>query len=99
MIVAGIVDALGLAVKRFDIDRVYVVDTALYSGDNLQQLGTLRWICRAPLTLTQAHELIEHIDENTFQPSQWEGYRMAEVCCVYGGVKQRLLVVESSRRA
>ena len=77
---------------------VHVADTALYSADNLQQLGTLRWISRVPLPLTQANELIENIDERAFRPSQLEGRRLAEVCCLYGGVKQRWLVVESTQR-
>ena len=84
--------------QQWDFDGVHVADAALYSSDNLQQLGTLRWISRVPLTLTQANELIENIDESAFRPSQLEGYRLAEVCCLYGGVKQRWLVVESSQR-
>ena len=83
--------------QQWDFDGVHVADAALYSADNLQQLGTLRWISRVPLTLTQANELIENIDESAFRPSQ-QGYRMAEVCCLYGDVKQRWLVVESSQR-
>ena len=84
--------------QQWRFDGVHVADAALYSADNLQQLGTLRWISRVPLTLTQANELIESIDESAFRPSQLEGCRLAEVCCLYGGVKQRWLVVESSQR-
>lgn len=89
---------IGQFQQQWDFDGVHVADDALYSADNLQQLGTLRWISRVPLTLTQANELIEHIDESAFRTSQFEGYRIAAVGCSYGGVNQRWLVVESSQR-
>ena len=84
--------------QQWNFEGVYVADAALYSAENLQQLGTLRWISRVPLTLTQAHELIETIDESAFEPSQSAGYRLAEVGCTYGGINQRWLVVESTQR-
>ena len=83
--------------QQWNFDGVYVADAALYSADNVQQLGRLLWISRVPLTLTQANELLEGIDESAFRPSQKEGYRLAEGCCDYGGVNQRGLVVESSQ--
>ncbi len=58
--------------QQWTFDGVYVADAALYSADNLAQLGTLLWISRVPLTLTQANELIEEIDESAFRPTQME---------------------------
>ena len=84
--------------QQWNFDGVYVADAALYSADNLAQLGTLLWISRVPLTLTQASDLIEEIDESAFRATQMEGYRIAVVCCAYGDVNQRWLVVESRQR-
>ncbi len=89
---------LGEFQQQWEFEGVHVADAALYSADNVQQLGSLQWLSRVPLTLTQANALIEDIDESAFRPSQREGYRLAEVCCAYGGVKQRWVVVESSQR-
>ena len=89
---------LGEFQQQWEFAGIHVADAALYSADNVQQLGSLRWISRVPLTIAQANALIEDIDESAFRPAQREGYRLAEVCCTYGGVKQRWVVVESSQR-
>ena len=89
---------LGEFQQQWNFEGVHVADAALYSADNVQQLGSLQWISRVPLTLAQANALIEDIDDSAFRPSQRDGYRLAEVCCTYGGVKQRWIVVESSQR-
>lgn len=89
---------LGEFQQQWEFEGIHVADAALYSADNVQQLGRLRWISRVPLTLAQANALIEDIDDRAFHPSQRDGYRIAEVCCTYGGVKQRWIVVESSQR-
>ena len=89
---------LGEFQQQWEFEGVHVADAALYSADNVQQLGSLRWISRVPLTLAQANALIEDIDESAFRPAQRDGYRIAEVGCAYGGVKQRWVVVESSQR-
>lgn len=89
---------LGEFQEQWEFEGVHVADAALYSADNVKQLGSLRWISRVPLTIAQANALIENIDESAFRPAQREGYRFAEVCCTYGGVKQRWVVVESSQR-
>ena len=89
---------LGEFEQQWEFEGVHIADAALYSADNVQQLGSLQWISRVPLTLAQATALIEDIDESAFYPAQREGYRMAEVCCSYGGVHQRWVVVESSQR-
>ena len=89
---------LGEFQQQWEFDGIHVADAALYSADNVQQLGSLRWISRVPLTLAQANALIEDIDESAFRPAQRDGYRLAEVCCAYGDVKQRWVIVESSQR-
>lgn len=84
--------------QQWDFDGLYVADGALYSADNLQQLNSLRWISRVPMTLSAASALIEELEESAFEDSALDGYRLAEVCSQYGGIRQRWIVVESSQR-
>lgn len=75
-----------------------MADAALYSEDNLKQMDSLRWLSRVPATLTAAQLLLENMSHEAFVASVVTGYRIAECCCDYGGVKQRWLVVESEAR-
>jgi transposase len=84
--------------QQWDFEGLYVADSALYSASNLQTLGNLRWVSRVPLTLSQASALLSEIDEQAFEASPIAGYRIAQVCCRYGEVRQRWLVVESAAR-
>lgn len=84
--------------SQWNFEGLYVADAALYSDENLQQLSGLRWLTRVPLTLNAASELVNHLSDAAFTPTELEGYRMATVCCDYGGVKQRWFVVESGQR-
>ncbi len=36
---------------EWNLDSIYVADSSLYSADNLQQLGQLRWITLVPASL------------------------------------------------
>lgn len=42
-----------------------------------EQMATLRWLCRVPLTLKQAKQLIEQLSEKDFLESTISGYRSA----------------------
>lgn len=84
--------------QQWEIDALFVADAALYTEDNLKQMGSLRWLSRVPATLTTAQLLLENISQEAFVASVVTGYRIAECCCDYGGVKQRWLVVESVAR-
>jgi len=84
--------------QQWDMEGVYVADSALYSADNITQMDSLEWISRVPLTVGQANELLDLIEESAFACSEVEGYRIAQVCSQYGGVRQRWLVVESAQR-
>ena len=80
---------------EWNLDSIYVADSALYSADNLQQLGQLRWITLVPASLKTVNILVESLGEETFEESEIPGYRIASCCSDYGGVRQRWLVVES----
>ena len=81
--------------EEWELDSIYVADSALYSADNLQQLGQLRWITLVPASLKAVNILVESLGEETFEDSEVPGYRIASCCSDYGGVRQRWLVIES----
>lgn len=83
---------------QLDFDALFVADAALYGADNLASLGSLRWLCRVPATLTEARRALRETPRADFlQSSQHEGYRFAELQSNYGGVAQRWLVVHSEK--
>ena len=84
--------------SQWNFEGLYVADSALYSEENLQQLSSLRCLTRVPLTLKVASELVSHLPEAAFVATPLKGYRIATVCCDYGGVQQRWFVVESQER-
>jgi transposase len=77
-------------------DAYFVVDSALYSADNLKDLQGIYWLTRVPGTLAEAKELIEDAD-----PAQMlalgDGYKYLAHSSEYGGVKQRWLLVYSEK--
>jgi transposase len=83
---------------QWNFEGLYVADSALYSEDNLRQLSGLQWLTRVPLTLTCASDLVNQLSDSAFQSTTQAGYRIASLCCTYGGVKQRWFVVESQER-
>lgn len=84
--------------KQLELDALMVADSALYTAPNIEQMATLRWLCRVPLTLKQAKQLIEQLNEKDFIESTIAGYRWAAQTSNYGGFRQRWLVVESEAR-
>lgn len=84
--------------KQLTLDSLMVADSALYSAPNLEQMQELKWLCRVPLTVKQAKQLVSQLTEREFGKSGLEGYRMAERTSNYGGIAQRWLVVESEAR-
>lgn len=84
--------------QQWNFEGLYVADSALYSEENLQRLSGLRWLTRVPLTLATASELVNTLSDSAFSSTDLEGYQIATVCCSYGGVQQRWMVVESQER-
>ncbi|NJL56774.1 IS1634 family transposase [bacterium] len=84
--------------EQWQSDAVFVADTALYSSTNIQAMTEMQWLTRAPATIKEAQELMETIAEEGFEAAETPGYRYSSVCSMYGGVKQRWLVVESEAR-
>jgi len=74
----------------------FVVDSALYSAENLQALGEILWLTRVPETIGEAKSLIAAADAGQMQ--EWEGgYKYQEHTSTYGGVAQRWLLVYSEQ--
>lgn len=84
--------------QQWEIDALFVADAALYCEENIKQLDSLRWLSRVPATLSASQRLLDNVLEQAFVVSAIAGYRIAECCSNYGGIKQRWLVVESEAR-
>lgn len=78
--------------------RFFVVDSALYSAENLGKLGQVRWLTRVPETLAAAKQLIAESQQEAMIQLP-DGYAYREVVSQYGGVAQRWLVVYSPKAA
>jgi transposase len=84
--------------QQWQIDGVFVCDSALYSQDNLTEMGELRWITRVPFSLSEAQDLVCDLPPEAFHPCEREGYRWASACSTYGAVKQLWVVLENQAR-
>ena len=84
--------------EQLTLDSLMVADSALYSAPNLALMVNLKWLCRVPLTIKEAKELVSTISEEQLVNSEIEGYRLAVYKSHYGGIEQRWLVVESQSR-
>jgi transposase len=84
--------------QQLNLNTLMVADSALYSAPNLEQMKDLKWLCRVPLTIKQAKEMVSQLTEKDFVKSALEGYLVAERTSNYGGITQRWLVVESQAR-
>jgi transposase len=79
-------------------ESIFVVDSAIYSAENLQALKGVQWLTRVPETLGEAKRLIGETESREMHFLS-EGYSGHEVRRVYGGVEQRWLVVHSVKAA
>ena len=84
--------------KTLKFEGVMVADAALYTQENLQYLGNIKWISRVPLTIKSAKNLVTHMDAEDLSQGDSEGYSYREVKQIYGTIEQRWLVVESEKR-
>lgn len=79
-------------------DSLMVADAALYNAKNISSLFGTRWLCRVPMTIGLAKELVSTLLSTNFISSSLTGYYYSVVQSNYGGVEQRWLVVESTER-
>jgi transposase len=76
----------------------FVVDSALYTADNLKMLAEIGWLTRVPKTLAEAKRLLAETDVDSMIELE-DGYAYDELSNDYGGVSQRWLVVYSPEAA
>lgn len=77
-----------------DEEPWFIMDSACYNGETLAEWGKICWLTRVPETSKAAKEALrcarteemEKLDDN---------YRIFPLCSIYGGVKQKWLVVYS----
>jgi transposase len=79
-------------------DDLMVADAALYNAKNINLLSGMKWLCRVPLTILMAKELVSTLLTSDFIASSLSGYYYCSRRVNYGGIEQRWLVVESSER-
>ncbi|MEO0934913.1 MAG: IS1634 family transposase, partial [Cyanobacteria bacterium J06641_2] len=78
-----------------DSDSLMVADSALYNAKNINLLSGMKWLCRVPLTIGIAKELVSKLLSTDFIVSSLPGYHYCKRIINYGGIEQRWLVVES----
>lgn len=85
--------------KIWSDDRIWVWDSAFYTKDNVKHVPKkLRWITRVPETLTDAKELISTVDRDHLkETTSLDGYHLFSTEMVYGGVRQRWILVFSEK--
>lgn len=83
---------------QWNVEGMLVADSALYSADNLVEMGQLRWITRVPLSLGAAQTLVRQFPSEALSESPRQGYRLGSVCSTYGGIEQQWVVVENQAR-
>jgi transposase len=75
----------------------WVADSALYSQDRLLKHNDYLWISRVPETITEAQKLVEKPDTDIAWVEHNKGYRTASFTSIYGGIRQRWLLVYSQQ--
>ena len=84
--------------QQWDFDGIHVADAALYTADNLKQMGRLQWVSRVPLSVGAASGLLDESDPVSFVASERKGYATSMVCNDYAAVNQHWVVVRSEAR-
>ncbi|MBE9130228.1 IS1634 family transposase [Coleofasciculus sp. LEGE 07081] len=84
--------------SQVNFETMIVSDSALYTDKNLKLMSGIEWLCRVPLSIKEARNLVSSISSEQLNVSEIPGYSWVEVKSNYGGVEQRWLVVESEQR-
>ena len=72
----------------------FIMDSASYSKKTLGEWGEIRWLTRVPETSNAAQQAL-HCVKTEEMAVRDDNYRIYPLCSLYGGVKQRWLVVYS----
>ncbi len=81
-----------------DQKNYFIMDSAFYTSDNVQNYGDIYWISRVPETIKEAKLLLEQTKRSDMSPVEdLEGYSLKTTESHYGGVLQRWIVVFSEK--
>jgi transposase len=72
----------------------FVMDSAGYSKENLAAWQDLGWVTRVPETVGEAKVVLQAVETEAME-DVGNGYRICPLCNLYGGIRQRWLVVYS----
>ena len=72
----------------------FIMDSASYSRETLGEWGEIRWLTRVPETSKAAKEALRCVRTEEMERLD-DNYRIFPLCSIYGGVKQKWLVVYS----
>jgi transposase len=78
-------------------DFKWIADSALYTKERLLKSNDYLWVTRVPETITEARNLVEKPSEDISWRDVGNGYRMSGFDSLYGGIKQRWLLVFSEQ--
>ena len=73
----------------------FIVDSALYTAENLQKLSDVYWLTRVPETLSLAKSTIQEVTQEDLEETADSSYQLCEYTCDYGGLEHRWWVVFS----
>lgn len=78
-------------------DFFWIADSALYVPEKLLSLPDVNWLSRVPETIRECAKLVSIPSEDVTWTKGSNGYEWTEVGSVYGGIKQRWLLVYSQQ--
>jgi transposase len=73
---------------------ILVADSAFYTKETLEIMGSTPWVSRVPETISEAKEAIRQVNSNDMTEIDKE-YRYNAIKSQYAGIDQRWLVIES----
>lgn len=87
---------LGAAMKESGEDVYHIADAALYTEKNIKELSTspIKFVTRVPNSLTEAKNIYSLVQEPDMEVYD-DNYKTYPLSSLYGGVKQRWLMVFS----
>jgi transposase len=75
----------------------WIADSALYTKEHLLKENDYLWLTRVPERIQDAKFLKEEPKEALSWTEHEGGYSTVELCSIYGGIKQRWLLVQSDQ--
>lgn len=78
-------------------DFFWIADSALYSADKLLACPDVYWLSRVPENINECKKLVSVPTNELIWTKGVNGYEWAEVCSIYGGIKQRWLLIFSQQ--